>query len=394
MSETPSPNKEYIVTLVHGTYAPRAEWASDPNSRLRRKVKEELESKGFTVKFEELTWGGENSDQDRLDGASKLRMHIQCTLEDSPNTRHILIGHSHGGNVILRALDGGPEIADKIYGVVTLATPFINCERRDLDSLFRKLRSGTVILLTALAVYTVGMFNSMYSSSMQVETSHMIALGAVLLIWLIGIPYLWFKVFAKSGTLFSKAEDTQGSLMEKFDRPGKVDRPFLSMAVEFDEAGIGLRLGTKLARSVLWLVRVLKPLRYLVWLVIIGFAYLTITAENYSMNQKSLGFVTMVLVFLQLALAALFTTAWGGGVAFFGLIRRLAFGSGGPINNALVKFTTTKKPTGVKNNFHRDYKIDRSGLNIRHSLIYETNAVVTDLAEWMIDPEADVPNHK
>jgi hypothetical protein len=69
-------------------------------------------------------WSGANSVHARDCAARKLSDELRKDLQDDPAARALIIAHSHGGNVALRALQHLNCMAGQIR-VVTLATPFL-----------------------------------------------------------------------------------------------------------------------------------------------------------------------------------------------------------------------------------------------------------------------------
>jgi hypothetical protein len=63
--------------------------------------------------------------------AVRLRADLWQAIAEFPDARHVVIAHSHGGNVALYALKD-PELRSQIAGVVTLATPFFTARDRNL----------------------------------------------------------------------------------------------------------------------------------------------------------------------------------------------------------------------------------------------------------------------
>ncbi|MBX3620922.1 MAG: hypothetical protein KF891_13205 [Rhizobacter sp.] len=113
------------VTLIHGTFARGAPWTQE-GSRLRSALAASL---GDEVTFHVFLWSGDNSFAARADAAAALRAHLDSTIGTAPNDRHVVIAHSHGGNVALCALDGMAP-GHEVDAVVCLATPFITARAR------------------------------------------------------------------------------------------------------------------------------------------------------------------------------------------------------------------------------------------------------------------------
>lgn len=390
MSESESSKPEYVVTLVHGTFARDADWVQDglkdsensnePKSHLRQRLTEKLGD----VKFEIFKWTGGNSDVDRYAGADGLQWALKCVLKDHPDARHFVIGHSHGGNVILRALDGFSE-ASHISGAVTLATPFIHCKPREIAPLVRKLRNGCVVLLTLLALF-LAFKGSAILEVLGISKEHAgYFVAADFIIWLAAVLFLCLKLFSKSGPILSKAKVWQEKFMADHDVPGDVEVPFLSVATGFDEAAIVLGVGTRLAELVLHFDSMLKWIGHLLWVLIIAAglgAYFVKgnAADNLPWWVIWLA-VAIILLLARGGLAVLRTATSGIGAGFRGLIRSVIFGSGGITKNALVEYWTTKEPIGVSHHEYIKRSVDVPMSGMRHSAVYTTSEILDEVAE-------------
>src|SRR4051794_38938923 len=100
MSELP----RYVVTLVHGTLLSggqvgRGHWTM-PSSPLR----DLLDLKIPGIQFEVFSWSGRNAHKDRIAAADSLKLQLRGQVQSFPDAVHVIIAHSHGGNVALFAL--------------------------------------------------------------------------------------------------------------------------------------------------------------------------------------------------------------------------------------------------------------------------------------------------
>ena len=380
MSDGDSSKPKYVLTLVHGTFARDADWVNNPQSPLRQRLQEKLGD----VDFEVFKWTGGNSDVDRYAGADGLQWAMRCVRKDHPDRRQFVIGHSHGGNVILRALDGFTE-AGHIDGAVTLATPFINCKPRDLNRFVRKLRNGCVVLLTLLAIYlAIKGQDILKALGISIDDdAYLYFVGAGIILWLATVLFLCLKLFSKSGSVLLKAKKRQDMFMADHDVPGDVEVPFLSVATGFDEAAIVLGVGTRLAELILHFDTVLKWIGRLLWVLIIA-AGAGACIEWNNLTWGGIWFVVAIILLLgRGGLAVLRTATSGVGAGFRGLIRSVIFGSGGITKNALVAFWTTKKPVGVIDPDFRMRSVDVPISGMRHSAVYTTSEILDEVADWI-----------
>jgi hypothetical protein len=131
-SQLPAVSRCSII-LVHGTWGrgffPRISdlkrrylfrgskrWFDDDSP-----FQERLKSLGWPIRA--FLWSGANSVHARDSAARKLADQLRKDLAD-PDATSVIIAHSHGGNVALRALQHLDSMAERIR-IVTLATPFL-----------------------------------------------------------------------------------------------------------------------------------------------------------------------------------------------------------------------------------------------------------------------------
>ena len=121
---SPVENPSCVITFVHGTFARNAPWTladSALSARLGNAA-------GGTVQLRRFCWSGWNSFRARSKAADLLADDVRTVHREYHGVPHYLIGHSHGGNVALRAaLDAD---RDAIAGIVCLATPVLTTRRR------------------------------------------------------------------------------------------------------------------------------------------------------------------------------------------------------------------------------------------------------------------------
>lgn len=125
---------KFVLTFVHGTWgrgmiwpSGDAAWTTDA-STLCRSLRDRL---GPDVVFRRFRWSGRNSHTARLNASKRLRDFLQEGLAEWPDATHIVVAHSHGGNVALMTL-GASNLSERIAGVACLATPFIAARDRNL----------------------------------------------------------------------------------------------------------------------------------------------------------------------------------------------------------------------------------------------------------------------
>ena len=143
-------NSDLCVTLVHGTWPrgalrdifltlfcgvwpsgfwPKSLWFAE-GSEFRTRLTAALSKHGLSAEISPFTWSGANSVRERDKAAGLLAEHLCTKQSEYPGSKQVVIAHSHGGNVALRALD---RIGDKIF-LITIATPFVEILRTTLAS--------------------------------------------------------------------------------------------------------------------------------------------------------------------------------------------------------------------------------------------------------------------
>ncbi len=131
-----------VFTIVHGTWGrikydppdiagfipnveiefPPIPWYQE-GSLFCDKLRTLLAAESVDSVFRPFIWSGNNSVFARDKAARELASGLKQSLHAS-NAAHVIIAHSHGGNVALRALNYLGKDASNVY-LVTLATPFL-----------------------------------------------------------------------------------------------------------------------------------------------------------------------------------------------------------------------------------------------------------------------------
>lgn len=385
---------KYVVTLVHGTFAKGAAWTQD-GSALREQIGERL-GEG-AVRFEPFEWSGWNSDNARHKAARELRTHLERSFAAHPAAIHYLVAHSHGGNVTLHALRGFAD-ADRVAGVVCIATPFIHCQPREVVRAVRAL-GGFVQgawLLVCLYLWAL----------VPVMTA-----GVTLLTWLAGVALLSFWVFRKHGPVARWVERAQVAVARRYNPAVRLGVPFLCVHATRDEPGRVLGVVSLLSESPYFFHRVLAFFARLakwstgllaltsVVLVAVWFvraAEAPATPQPADTGVSLLGqwcIITPILALASLAawvvLAALCMVLEALKVVLPGGVRRLAFGTTGLSTYWLARYWTEPVPFGVTRLTVKPY-VFPVPLFVRlrtlmHSFIYTDPGVLRDMATWLLE---------
>jgi hypothetical protein len=144
----------FVIHTVHGTFAKRADWI-EKDSGLCRTLRRQL---GWRARIEPFRWSGANSIKQRTAAADDFRRHLFDKLDEFPQAQHMVIAHSHGGNVAFWAIKD-EYLAKRILGVATLATPFLSAHAHSSDDELIDL--GTWLFAGLFAGWTV-LFYSVY----------------------------------------------------------------------------------------------------------------------------------------------------------------------------------------------------------------------------------------
>jgi Serine aminopeptidase, S33 len=123
---------DLVVTLVHGTWARRADWTMT-SSPLCAAI---CEAAHGPVKFEPFLWSGWNTVTSRSRAVTRLISQLRALQTRWPHARHFVIGHSHGGNIAFQAMRER-SVAKHIVGVACLSTPFLCVSPRELGPVGR-----------------------------------------------------------------------------------------------------------------------------------------------------------------------------------------------------------------------------------------------------------------
>jgi hypothetical protein len=194
--------------------------------------------------FKPLLWSGANSIFVRDKTARVLAEYLSAEHIEHPQATQIIIAHSHGGNIALRALHHLQKrdasqfcMADSANPfVVTLATPFIEIHQANFGRRPLFVRSALTIATTML----LG-FSSMFLALLIAESPLLLLVGspAVVMLCTIGMG-LWWS--------FGRAIARQNKLRALEDATGlgaamSVKRLLVVRAIN-DEASLALALGT------------------------------------------------------------------------------------------------------------------------------------------------------
>jgi hypothetical protein len=200
---------QLLITLVHGTWgrgfflrrqrqSRRPLWFEEGSPFLAR-ISSELSD--VPHKIWPLLWTGANSIYIRDKTAQALAEHLSAEHAEHPQATQLIIAHSHGGNIALRALHHlqkrdaaqlcGEESANPF--IVTLATPFIEVHHADFGRRPLYIRNAVMIAINSLVVLSVAGLGFISSLSELPELYRLVAAFlSFILIFCCGPFNLWW----------------------------------------------------------------------------------------------------------------------------------------------------------------------------------------------------------
>lgn len=110
-----------VITLIHGTWARRAEWTM-PGSALSKHLRTTVPELRELANFE---WSGSVLQRQRVDAACDFLRWHEDVRRRHPVAQHFVIAHSHGGNVALEAAMRDEQLRAALGGIICLSTPFL-----------------------------------------------------------------------------------------------------------------------------------------------------------------------------------------------------------------------------------------------------------------------------
>jgi hypothetical protein len=154
-------------------------------------------------KFRSVHWSGANSISARDNAAHILAEHLSAEHTAHPEATQLIIAHSHGGNIALRALhhlQNSAHSADTANPlVVTLATPFIEIHKADFGLKPTYIRAAVLLsIYSLLQLLTVRLFPSARSDLSNSTPTDMTLFANLIFLFVVGFPlglmgWYWIK---------------------------------------------------------------------------------------------------------------------------------------------------------------------------------------------------------
>ena len=291
------------------------------------------------------------------------------------------MGHSHGGNVILYALQelASQGLGHTVDSVVTLATPYITANPRPLKKAF-----GVIGILAGLTAWMVlgYLYATLFFDSVEKinSTLNLIFAGIVFTVGGIGLAkYVHGLIYNKEHDRVVKIAQIEANKIRAKAPP---NTPLLSVSVTGDEALGGLRIVERTASSPVKLWKFLTTLAgfaFVVGLVVSAFFVDTAyedMADRAFANVLTIAFLTLIGALLLL---------W-----VFSLLRIPAFGAESLLLRTCLDIEVEAKPSGVENAPFKEMTFKKSELEpelkgLKHSVPYQSEQVLTELSHWIIN---------
>lgn len=149
----------FLPDTPHNPHGRRAAWCT-VESAFIAEMGRGLGEGGTDYKVSDFLWSGANSITERDKAASILANSLAECLCNEPDTHLLVVAHSHGGNVALRALHllrerlGSGRKQKLGLSLVTLATPFVQIGStvNSWFKIFAVLNTTLMVLLSAFSL--------------------------------------------------------------------------------------------------------------------------------------------------------------------------------------------------------------------------------------------------
>jgi hypothetical protein len=418
-SESPAMSTNLFVILVHGTWGRgffpnihlllrkllhrRPRWF-EPGSQFRSILAAELNTRSIDTEISFIEWSGSNSFSEREAAAIALASMLDDIINGNHTLPILVVAHSHGGNIAVRALDHMPAPPNNLY-LATVVTPFLELFSLRLSDSIRRAVSTmkllVMILAALLSIFFMGYFfpwllkdhwgsvppditiNRSFHDLLEAEKKMVylfLVIGApfIILIFLFQRTAKLTSQFIRRRFEYVKSTSSQESLI-------KLGSRFIAIRAIDDEASFTLAIGGIGARlSTIWLslLGFLRP-DNVNW-VLSGSAIMLLMA-TFEPKAEVLGatlvaileiaFFVGPLVFLASPLLVLFL------VILSGVLKALVYGRELILFGFLCEVNAQSAPDGFAVSAMTLQQVDRAG-RLRHSLYDEPECPKT-VAAWI-----------
>jgi hypothetical protein len=228
---------DFVITVVHGTWAASSELAQE-----RSPFSEALsKSLDCTAVFCPFKWSGDNSHSARINATRDLRAHIAHLAVVHPEAAQFIIAHSHGGNIAVWATRD-PKCGSRVAGLITLSTPFLHVCTRVLDVRTVRAMKATLRVIQSprsllTAIYFAVLGGLFFLAFVPYDFDLPSEPGAVLASVVTGVVFYYLE---KSTLHYTRPlEEYIVEDLRTFSRPGG-STPLLLVRAPADEASYAL----------------------------------------------------------------------------------------------------------------------------------------------------------
>ena len=371
-----------VITLVHGTFSPRAAWTFR-DSTFCRTLAARLGPESATV-FRRIEWRGlfgtfaNNGHDYRIAGGELLAASLDQSFGQFPDAEHWVVAHSHGGMVALYALRD-PRVAARLDGIVTIATPFIVCERRNLTNPTIKLCTFWVAPVVAVLALVGAAFVTRYAFAPQSRAAELFMLGNACAIGFGVAAYLnWGRE-----AILRRLPRWQQRTLDRLQFPEPRRQRMRCLSIRHDEARGWLDVWYAIAAWPHWLWNGMLYVPFMLAVTVLALVF----GDAFLASMHGRAGVARLTGALQAALswALLVGTAHLALMTFVPACTRaigLGFGQESILDNLLVDIRSAVTPGAFSVVTEQRFP-SASGGWLRHSRLYESNESVADIAEFV-----------
>ena len=330
---------DITVIAIHGTFAQGAQWTKT-TSALSKKIRAGIENKGRTLAWHCLSWTGGNRVTDRNQAVALLHAALDTVLTSSPERPVILLAHSHGGNIALKAAESFTR--HKNLHIVTMATPFLFAQPRpDAERLISVVGCCCVIVSFLAGWLLLALIAPLYGMAPFGLAS--LAAGFIMFI-------LILYIFARD---WDAIDTDRERVLRATPDPGKI-MPLASRTLICTRAGDEADGAIKVAALISgWISQQMRLARFA------------------PMNFK-VGTLTQCEYLLKLL----------AGAACMTVLHRVV-GTSTALAAATVAISSSETPPGRWEHAQSLQSVGASALLLGHSQIYGDEQVVADIARWI-----------
>lgn len=371
-----------MITLVHGTFAKNSNWTKDhKESLLINNLKEIL---GNNYSFQRHEWSGKNNIEDRKNGGDELAKKI---VKQS-GYKHIIISHSHGGNVALYSTKFR-KVEELLDGIICLNTPNLFAMKRNFKPLF------TLFRFALYGVFYVTFFYAFFGLLFNNEGN-----------WYSNILYvlLFSPLFVLFASTFKTHHNNPSKYIERIEidrdktieyiNPFPTKSPVLSIWTGGDEISFGFDLVSGISNIPFLFLYMPVVLTSMLSIMVGLFINLDLAvgpnilnlSENLFWLSSTIDFILyminlflMTCIFFILMLVCIMVIILSLNSFFYSYIFGLKFNYKGTI--LATKLITTPIPVQAKNTEFKS--IDLGAIGISHSLVYSNDLVIKEISDWI-----------